>query len=153
MTGVAKRYGNTRALTGIDLGIQAGQVVGIVGENGAGKSTLVKLLSGAELSTSGTLTVAGEVIDERPAQVARSVRQFDLALTDDQYRAVMGVVQEWRDRPQPSYNLNRRNCIHFVAALAAAVGLTVDYPRQLMKRPRSYLQHIRDLNPRLVAPR
>lgn len=98
-------------------------------------------------------SVAGEVIDERPAQVARSVRQFDLALTDDQYRAVMGVVQEWRDRPQPSYNLNRRNCIHFVAALAAAVGLTVDYPRQLMKRPRSYLQHIRDLNPRLVAPR
>ena len=65
MTGVAKRYGNTRALTGIDLGIQAGQVVGIVGENGAGKSTLVKLLSGAELSTSGTLTVAGEVIDRR----------------------------------------------------------------------------------------
>lgn len=65
MTGVAKRYGNTRALTGIDLDIPAGQVVGIVGENGAGKSTLVRLLSGAELATAGTLTVAGEVIDRR----------------------------------------------------------------------------------------
>ncbi|GAA4823596.1 hypothetical protein GCM10023232_21590 [Sphingosinicella ginsenosidimutans] len=98
-------------------------------------------------------SVAGEVIDESPRQVARSIRQFDLTLSDDQYRAVMAVVEEWRNRPQPSYNLNRRNCIHFVAALAAAAGVTVDYPRRLMKRPRSYLEHIRDLNPRLVAPR
>lgn len=65
LAGVAKRYGNTRALEGIDLNIQAGQVVGIVGENGAGKSTLVKLLSGAELPTLGTVTVAGEPIDRR----------------------------------------------------------------------------------------
>lgn len=97
-------------------------------------------------------SVAGEVIDESPRQVERSTRQFDLRLTDDQYRAVMAVVREWRERRQPSYNLNRRNCVHFVAALAAAAGLRVDYPRGLMKRPRSYLQHLRELNLRLVAP-
>jgi hypothetical protein len=42
--------------------------------------------------------------------------------------------------------------VHFVAALAEAAGLRVDYPRDLMKRPRSYLEHIRALNPRLVVP-
>jgi len=98
-------------------------------------------------------SVAGEVIDESPRQVERSTRQFDLVLTDDQYRAVMATMQQWRDRQQPSYNLNRRNCVHFVASLAEASGLRVDYPRRLMKRPRSYLEHIRDLNPRLVARR
>ena len=76
LAGVAKRYGNTRALEDINLDIQAGQVVGIVGENGAGKSTLVKLLSGAEVSTAGTVTVAGEAIDRRDtgAMYERGVR-------------------------------------------------------------------------------
>jgi ABC-type sugar transport system ATPase subunit len=65
LSNVSKRYGNTRALEGIDLEIQSGQVTGIVGENGAGKSTLVKLLSGAEVASAGTVTVAGHVVDRR----------------------------------------------------------------------------------------
>ena len=96
-------------------------------------------------------SVAGEVIVETPRQIARSDRQFAVILTDRQYGAVLAVVERWRNRPQPSYNLNRRNCIHFVAELAAAIGLRVDYPRELMRRPRSYLQHVRSLNPQLAA--
>jgi hypothetical protein len=97
-------------------------------------------------------SVSGEVVVEGPQQIARSDRQFSLVLTDAQYRAVMGVVDAWRNRAQPSYNLNRRNCVHFVAELAATVGLSVEQPRRLMKRPRSFLQHIRDLNQRRVRP-
>ena len=55
----------------------------------------------------------------------------------------MAVVERWRNRPQPSYNLNRRNCVHFVGELAEAVGLRVEYVQRLMKRPRSFLQHVR----------
>lgn len=94
-------------------------------------------------------SVAGEVVVERPQQIARSDRQFAVTLRDEQYHRVMAVVAEWRDRPQPSYNLNRRNCIHFVAALAEAVGLRVEYVARLMKRPRSFLIHVRSLNPQL----
>ncbi|WP_129793665.1 hypothetical protein [Sphingosinicella sp. CPCC 101087] len=103
-------------------------------------------------------SVAGEIIVEGPQQIARSDRQFTLALTDAQYRAVMAVVEEWRNRPQPSYNLNRRNCVHFVAELARTVGLRVENAERLMKRPRSFLQHVRSLNrnlllgPRLARP-
>ena len=50
--------------------------------------------------------------------MARSTRQFALTLSDERYRAVMAVVERWRNRPQPSYNLNHRNCVHFVAELA-----------------------------------
>ena len=96
-------------------------------------------------------SVAGEVIVERPQQIERSDRQFALVLSAAQYHEVMRVVAEWRDRAQPSYNLNRRNCIHFVAELAATIGLTVEYPERLMKRPRSYLQHVRSLNPQLAV--
>lgn len=96
-------------------------------------------------------SVAGEVLVEGPRQIARSDRQFAIRLTDAQYRALLAVVESWRNRPQPSYNLNRRNCIHFVAELAAAGGLRVEYPAQLMKRPRSFLQHIRALNEAALA--
>ena len=94
-------------------------------------------------------SVAGEVVVEGERQVARSDRQFAVTLTDDQYLAVMAVVEEWRNRRQPSYNLNRRNCVHFVGELARAAGLTVEAERRLMRRPRSFLQHVRALNPQL----
>ncbi len=96
-------------------------------------------------------SVAGEVLVEGPRQVARSDRQFALRLSDAQYRAVMEVVERWRARPQPSYNLNRGNCIHFVAELAVASGLRVEYPARLMKRPRSFLLHVRALNPGVLS--
>lgn len=98
-------------------------------------------------------SVAGEVVVEGPRQIARSDRQFSLVLSDQQYRAAMAVVERWRNRPQPSYNLNRRNCVHFVGEMAEAIGLRVTYVGRMMKRPRTFLQHVRGLNPQLAAER
>ena len=98
-------------------------------------------------------SVSGEIVVEGPRQIARSTRQFALTLTDPQYQAVMAVVEAWRNRPQPSYNLNHRNCVHFVAELARTIGLRVEEVPRLMKRPRSFLLHVRELNPQLPAPR
>ena len=98
-------------------------------------------------------SVTGEVVVEGERQIARSNRQFALVLSDERYRAVMAVVERWRNRPQPSYNLNHRNCVHFVAELAEAVGLRVEYVQRLMKRPRSFLEHVRSLNPQLRRAR
>jgi hypothetical protein len=96
-------------------------------------------------------SVSGEVLVEGERQIARSNRQFSVTLSDEAYRAVMAVVERWRSRPQPSYNLNRRNCVHFVGELAEAAGLRVEYVPRLMRRPRSFLQHVRSLNPQLAS--
>lgn len=96
-------------------------------------------------------SVRGEVVVEGERQIARSRRQFAMLLSDERYRAVMAVVERWRSRAQPSYNLNRANCVHFVAELAEAVGLRVERIQRLMKRPRSFLEHVRSLNPQLEA--
>lgn len=95
-------------------------------------------------------SVAGEIVVEGERQVQRSERQFALVLSDAQYRAVMAVVEDWRNRAQPSYNLNRRNCVHFVGAVATAAGLRVELVDRLMRRPRSFLRHVRELNPELT---
>jgi D-xylose transport system ATP-binding protein len=64
--GVSKRYGAVQALDGVDLSVEAGEVVALVGDNGAGKSTLVKLVSGVITPDSGTLEFEG-----RPVRINR----------------------------------------------------------------------------------
>jgi branched-chain amino acid transport system permease protein len=70
-TDLVKRYGGVRALDGVSLRVEAGELVGLVGPNGSGKSTLIGLLSGVLRPTSGTIHVAGRPTGSlAPHQVA-----------------------------------------------------------------------------------
>lgn len=91
--------------------------------------------------------VKGEVISDHGAAYIRgSDKHFSLVLSDADYDKVMGAVARWRALPQPSYDLNKRNCVHFVADLAASLGLQAGVPKQLMKKPRSFLNLVEDAN-------
>ena len=57
--GLAKRYGATAALAGVDLEVGEGELVGLLGPNGAGKSTLVKIACGLVRASAGTAEVRG----------------------------------------------------------------------------------------------
>jgi ribose transport system ATP-binding protein len=72
MRGVAKRFGPTAALVDVNLELQAGQVLALIGENGAGKSTLMKVLSGALSPDAGDLRIAGEPYAPRGPAEARA---------------------------------------------------------------------------------
>jgi ABC-type sugar transport system ATPase subunit len=56
---VRKRYGDTRALDGLDLAARPGEVLGVAGPNGAGKSTLLRILAGEETADSGEILLNG----------------------------------------------------------------------------------------------
>ena len=60
MQGVSKRFGATRALTRVDLAVEPGEILALVGENGAGKSTLMKVLSGAHPPDEGAMWLDGQ---------------------------------------------------------------------------------------------
>jgi simple sugar transport system ATP-binding protein len=60
MTNVGKTYGAIRALKGINLTVNAGEVTCVLGDNGAGKSTLIKIISGLHPHNEGTLKVDGQ---------------------------------------------------------------------------------------------
>ena len=58
-TGVVKRFGNTVALDGFDLAVEAGEIAGLVGHNGAGKSTFARVTAGLVTPDAGTVRVDG----------------------------------------------------------------------------------------------
>jgi len=69
--GLVKNYGSVKALQGLGLTIEAGQIFCLLGPNGAGKSTLIKAIVGAVKPTSGTVNVLGFSMPEE-ARLARA---------------------------------------------------------------------------------
>jgi ABC-2 type transport system ATP-binding protein len=67
---LAKRYGSVRALAGVDVTVDEGELVGLLGPNGAGKSTLVKIGCGLVRPSSGTAEVCGARAGSREARAS-----------------------------------------------------------------------------------
>lgn len=91
------------------------------------------------------------VIVEQPKYIRSTNRHFSVTITDAQYHAIVAEVARWRDAPGKYYDLDKRNCIHFVGKIAQMVGLRVEYPQDMLRRPKKWLNHIAALNPRLGA--
>ncbi len=96
-------------------------------------------------------SVQGEMQTLPPAYVARSTSRphFSITLDDAGYARLTAFIARWRGTAQPNYNLNRRNCVHFVMDAAAALGLSVNRQSQFFRRPRQFLEEVMGLNPRL----
>jgi len=92
-----------------------------------------------------------EIASEPSDYIAKTNRHFSVRISDARYRAVVAEMRAWRDAPGKHYDLDSRNCIHFVGKIAQMVGLTVDYPQKMLRRPKKWLNHITALNPQLGA--
>jgi len=63
MRGIVKSFPGVRALKGVELDLQPGEVHALLGENGAGKSTLIKVLGGAHRPDEGSIEIDGQPVD------------------------------------------------------------------------------------------
>lgn len=102
--GVRKTYGKVVAVDRVDVRIDAGAFVGLIGHNGAGKSTSLKMLMGTLLPTEGRVTVCGIDVGEDPQKA----------------RAVMGAVPE---EPAVYEYLTGREFLEFVAKVRGTHGV------------------------------
>ena len=73
--GLRKRYGSNEVLKGIDLQVQPGEVIAIIGKSGSGKSTLLRCVNGLEQFQEGQLQVQGQPLEHGNAAAMRALRQ------------------------------------------------------------------------------
>jgi simple sugar transport system ATP-binding protein len=93
MDGVGKAYGAIRALEGVNLTVNAGDVTCVLGDNGAGKSTLIKIISGLHPHSEGTMKVDGKEV-----HFASPRESLDHGIaTVYQDLAVVSLMEVWRN--------------------------------------------------------
>ncbi|HEX8991403.1 MAG TPA: ABC transporter ATP-binding protein [Anaerolineales bacterium] len=73
MVDVSKHYHNTIALQNLNLQVEAGEIVGIIGHNGAGKSTILKIVAGLIEPTSGSVRVLGRDVQKESIPIKRRI--------------------------------------------------------------------------------
>jgi ribose transport system ATP-binding protein len=132
MEGITKTFGLARALDGVDLTLQRGEVHALVGENGAGKSTLVKIMTGAYHRDAGEMWLDGARVDfDTPAQAQKAgvcaVHQEIHLLP---HRTVAENVYLGRE-PRRWGFVDWRRMNDATSALLAGLGLDID-PRAVL---------------------
>ena len=76
--GLSKRFGKVQALEGVDLKIEAGRVIGLLGPNGSGKTTLIKLANGLLTPSEGEILIDGKA----PGRESKALVSY---LSDKEY--------------------------------------------------------------------
>lgn len=95
--------------------------------------------------------VVHDISIEKPKYLKKTNVHFTVDISDAQYFRIVAEMKKWRDAPGKYYDLDSRNCIHFVGAVAQIVGIKVEYPKKMLRRPKKWLNHISSLNPQLGA--
>ena len=129
---LAKRFGQTLALDGVDLTVRRGEILGLVGGNGAGKSTLLKIVTGVYQADRGEMVLDGQ--EYRPRSPADATERH-VALIPQELRVVpaMSVADNvmlghWaRHAGLPL--VNRRTTEALARERLAALGVEID-PRK-----------------------
>jgi simple sugar transport system ATP-binding protein len=112
LKGIYKSYGNVNALNNVNLIIEEGRVLGLIGDNGAGKSTLIKLIAGGHSPDRGEMGLRGQKVPLWSVARARAA----------------GIETVFQDRALADQQTIARN-IFMGRELTNALGL-IDYNRQ-----------------------
>src|SRR5699024_465571 len=70
-----RQAGGVQAVRGVDMSVQRGETVGVVGESGCGKSTLARMMAGLDLPTAGHIRIGGQPIDELARKDVKALRR------------------------------------------------------------------------------
>ena len=124
---VSKAFGHVQALVDVDLDINPGEVVGLLGDNGAGKSTLIKILSGVYFADEGEFTRDGDLAsigDPNDAQALGIATVYqDLSLVEN--RPVAHNIYLGREPRRWRILLHRRKMEKDAAELLERLNITL----------------------------
>jgi ABC-type sugar transport system ATPase subunit len=158
---VSKRYGAVLALRDVNLHLQDGEILGLIGDNGSGKTTLLKILSGFHQATTGRVMMHGDEIVFRNVSAARhagiEIVYQDLALVNglsiaenvflgrERYRGPLRTLVHRRMRKEADEFLARLGLANLpgmtedVANLSGGQRQAIALARALYSQPRILL--------------
>lgn len=92
------------------------------------------------------------IIKAPPADYkAGSDPQFKIVVSDSVYQLIVKHRIEWQSGKKRNYNLNNRNCVHYVAEVLKLTGLIINSNSSNLKKPKSFLHEVLSLNPDLIS--
>ena len=125
--GLKKVYGTgearVRALDGVDLDVEQGEFVAVVGTSGSGKSTLLHMLGGLDRPTAGTVTVDGRDIFALSDEALTVFRRRKIGFVFQAYNLVP-VLSVWENIVLPVQLDGRRPDKAYLAQVVEALGLS-----------------------------
>jgi len=131
LQGVTKSFGPVTALDGVDLSVNTGEVVALLGDNGAGKSTLIKIISGVHARDGGQIIMDGRAVEIESPRAAmdlgiETIHQdatlaLDLSIARNLFLGREPTRLPWLGLFAP---LDRGGMRREAAALLARVGIT-----------------------------
>ena len=142
-TGIHKGFDGLGVLRGIDLNVEKGEVVALIGPSGSGKSTLLRCLNQLETVDSGTIVLDGVTLCRTrdgkltyadPATLRRITLKMGMVFQSYNLFPHMSVMQNLTDAPMRVKRLSRAQATELARELLAKVGLSDkadQYPYQL----------------------
>lgn len=139
MKNVCFSYPNTKVevLKSLNLELQQGEILGLVGESGCGKSTLAKIVAGLEFPDSGSLSLAGQSLDWQNSKCQKQFRQKVQMIFQDPLASLnpkWTLEQSILEPLHSNKSLNKSDKLAMLHQLAAAVELDANefhkYPHE-----------------------
>lgn len=154
VNGVHKRFGRKRVLAGVDLAVEQGQVMALLGANGAGKSTLMRMIAGLARPDRGDVVLGGVSLRKAGHELRRYIglvthapllydnlnaldnlrffaQLYDMQEPDARIEAVLQAVDLWPRRRDPVRTYSRG----MIQRLAIARAILHDPPVLLLDEP------------------
>jgi len=138
LKGLTKQYGRVKAVDGLNLDIDKGEIFGLLGPNGAGKTTTILMMLGLTDPTSGTAFVCGHNATSSPIQVKRKVGYMpDSVGFYDNMTALENLMYIGRLNGVPERELKERS-----AEVLEIVGLAADQHKKTSAFSRGMKQRL-----------
>ena len=146
---LGKKFGHLTALNGIDLTIESGEVVGIIGPSGSGKSTLLRCLNLLEMPTSGKVVFEGCDITDKNVDINRHRQRMGMVFQQFNLFNHLNVLENMILAPMMTKHESRQEASGRAMSLLERVGLAdraQALPRQLSGGQKQRIAIVRALN-------
>ena len=133
--GLRKSYGANEVLKGIDLQVQPGEVIAIIGKSGSGKSTLLRCINGLEVFQSGSLTVDSKpLLHDNPAAMRELGNEHRREMGRHAYNRAENSHLPFRRRERAMQRFRRMKSLQKFASVHGSIYNHFNQERHLVDR-------------------